>query len=166
MSGNWEMSEQEDEDKAEVKEENESKPSALEHLKLDETDTQASANIAEGQELKVLPENNEEQDRVVEADTIIQSLPRATTTTATMEKRKKRRNYQSQQKQKRQQRRKEITMPNVSKQLHKQGVEIKKLKSILQSQSQVIKQIQSQLKQVTKYTSKIQKHTVTKKKRK
>jgi uncharacterized coiled-coil protein SlyX len=57
-------------------------------------------------------------------------------------------------------------MPTISKQLHKQGIEIKKLKSILQSQSEVIKQLKSQLRQVTKQTSKIQKHAASNKKRK
>ena len=162
MSRDWKYTEQEDEAIAEVKE-NGSKPSSLQHS-FEETAAQANANIAEGQELKVLPDNNEEQDKVVEADSTIKSLPRATTsTTAPMDK--KRKNKQPLRKQ-RQQQRKETTMPTISKQLHKQGIEIKKLKSILQSQSEVIKQLKSQLRQVTKQTSKIEKHAASNKKRK
>ena len=112
--------------------------------------------IAEGQELKVLPDNYEEQDKVIEADSTIKSLPRATTTTAPMDKKRKK-NKQPLRKQKQQQQRKETAMPSISKQLHKQGIEIKKLKSILQSQSEVIKQLKSQSRQVTKQSSKIQK---------
>ncbi len=162
MSRDWEYTEQEDEAIDEVKE-NGSKPSSLQHS-LEETAAQANANIAEGQELKVLPDNNEEQDKVVEADSTIKSLPRATTTTTPMDKKKKK-NKQPLRKQKQQQR-KETAMPNISKQLQKQGIEIKKLKSILQSQSEVIKQLKSQLRQVTKQTSKIQKHAASNKKRK
>jgi hypothetical protein len=162
MLGDWEYTEQEDEAIAEVKE-NGSKPSSLQHS-LEETATQANANIAEGQELKVLPANNQEQHKVVEADSTIKSLPRATTTTAPMDKKRKK-NKQPLRKQKQQQR-KETAMPNISKQLHKQGIEIKKLKSILQSQSEVIKQLKSQLRQVTKQTSKIPKHAASNKKRK
>jgi len=163
MSGDVEYTEQEDEAIAEVKE-NGSKPSSLQHS-LVETVTQANANIAEGQELKVLHDNNEEQDKVVEADSTIKSLPRATTTTPAPMDKKRKKNKQPLRKQKQQQRN-ETTMPNISKQLLKQGIEIKKLKSILQSQSEIIKQLKSQLRQVTKQTSKIQKHVASNKKRK
>ena len=163
MLGDWEYTEREDEAIAEVKE-NGAKPSSLQHS-LEEMATQANANIAEGQELKVLPANNQEQHKVVEADSTIKSLPRATTTTAPMDKKRKK-NKQPLRKQKQQQQRKETAMPSISKQLHKQGIEIKKLKSILQSQSEVIKQLKSQLRQVTKQTSKIPKHAASNKKRK
>ena len=53
-------------------------------------------------------------------------------------------------------------MANISKQLHKQDIEIKKLKSVLQSQFGAIKQLKSQLRQVTKQTSKNQKNTASK----
>lgn len=66
MLGDWEYTEREDEAIAEVKE-NGAKPSSLQHS-LEEMATQANANIAEGQELKVLPDNNQEQDKVVEVD--------------------------------------------------------------------------------------------------
>jgi hypothetical protein len=89
MSRDWKYTEQEDKAIAEVKE-NGSKPSSLQHS-FEETAAQANANIAEGQELKVLPDNNEEQDKVVEADSTIKSLPRATTsTTAPMNKKGRR----------------------------------------------------------------------------
>jgi hypothetical protein len=132
MSRDWEYTEQEDEAITEVKE-NGSKPSSLQHS-LEETAMQANANIAEGQELKVLPANNQEQDKVVEADSTIKSLPRATTSTTAPMNKKGKKNKQPLRKQKQQQR-KETTMPTISKQLDKQGIEIKKLKSLLQSQS-------------------------------
>jgi hypothetical protein len=170
MSGDWEYTEQEHEAIAEVKEENESKPSSPEHLNSDENATQANASIVEDQQTKVVPANNEEQDKVVKVeDATIQSLPRATTTTTAPidRRRKKKSNYQPLRKQRQQQQRRETTtMPKVSKQLHKQDIEIKKLKSILQSQSEAIKQLKSQVKQITKQTSKFQKHAANKRKRK
>ena len=156
MSGDERDTEQE-EGKTEV-EERESKPPSLERLiKSDQVTTQANANIAGDQELKVLPEN-EEEEKVVEVDAAIKSLPRATTT-APIGKKKKQRPLQQQQRQK-----KETTTPNVSKQLERQSTEIKKIKSILQSQSELIKQLKSQLKQVQKQILQIQKHA-TKKRR-
>lgn len=144
MSEDWENTEQQDKAKDEVREENES-----------------NATIADDHELKGLPDNYEEQDKVVEADAAIKSLPRATTTaTDSIDKRKK--NKLPLRKQKQHQRR----VSDVPKQLQKQGIEIKKLKLILQSQSGVIKQLKSQLKQVMKQNSKIQKHVANKKKRK
>jgi hypothetical protein len=148
MSEDWEYTEQQDKAKDEVREKNES-----------------NATIADDHELKGLPDNYEEQDKVVEADAAIKSLPRATSTaTDSIDKRKK--DKLPLRKQKQQQRR----VSDVPKQLQKQGIEIKKLKLILQSQSQlnlgVIKQLKSQLKQVMKQNSKIQKHVANKKKRK
>ena len=163
MSGDEKDGEQE-EGKTEVKE-NDSKPLLPGQLiKSDEAVTQADANVAEDQELKMLPENDGEQDKVVEVeDTTIKSLPRATRTNTTISKRKK--NQLLVQKQKEQQR-KEIPIRNVSKKLEQQGTEIKNIKSIMQSQSQLIKQIKSQLKQVQKQISRIQKHSTKKKKKK
>jgi hypothetical protein len=155
-----------------TEQEDESKLSSSEHLNSDENATQANAAIVEDQETKVLQDNNEDQSKVINVeDAAVKSLPRATTTAmAPIDRRKKKnKNKTNKQprKQKQQQQRKEITIiPKVSKQLHKQDIEIKKLKSILQSQSEAIKQLKSQLKQVTKQTSKIQKQSVSNKKRK
>jgi DNA repair exonuclease SbcCD ATPase subunit len=151
MLGDEKDTEQE-EGKTEVKE-NESKPRSLERLiKSGQATTQANANIADDQELKVLPENEEGEEKIVEVDSTIKSLPRATTTTPIGKRMKQ------------QQQKKGTTIPNVSKQLEQQTTEIKKIKSILQSQSELIKQLKSQLKQVQKQTSQIQKHAVMKKK--
>jgi hypothetical protein len=156
MSG-YEKDTEQEEGITEVKE-NESKPSSLERLlKSDQAATQANTNIAEDQELKVLPEN-EEEEKVVEVDAAIKSLPRATTTTPIGKRQKKQRPLQKQQQ------KKETTTPNVSKQLERQSTEIKKIKSILQSQSELIKQLKSQLKQVQKQILQIQKHAAKKKK--
>jgi hypothetical protein len=90
------------EGKTEVKE-NESKPPSLERLiKSDQVATQANANIAEDQELKVLPENEDEEEKIVEVDTAIKSLPRVTTTTP-IGKRKQQQSLQKQQQQKKKQ---------------------------------------------------------------
>lgn len=157
MSGDERDTEQE-EGITEVKE-NESKPSSLERLiKSDQAYTQANANIAGDQELKVLPENEEEEKKIVEVDGAIKSLPRATTTTTPIGKRKKQQPLQKQQ----QRQKREITIPNVSKQLEQQSTEIKKIKSILESQSELIKQLKSQLKQVQKQISRIQKYAAKK----
>ncbi|MFL6361089.1 MAG: hypothetical protein ACJ72V_17335 [Nitrososphaeraceae archaeon] len=158
MSG-YEKDTEQEEGITEVKE-NESKPSSLERLiKSDQADTQANTNIAEDQGFKVLPENEEVgEEKVLEVDAAIKSLPRATTTTP-IGKRKKQRPLQKQQRQK-----KETTTPNVSKQLERQSTEIKKIKSILQSESELIKQLKSQLKQVQKQILQIQKHAAKKKK--
>ena len=105
MSGDEKDTGQEEGGKTEVKE-NESKPppSSERLIKSDEAATQANASIAEDQELKVLPENEEEEgEKIVEVeDAAIKSLPRATT-------------------------KKEITIPNVSKRLEQQSTEIKKV---------------------------------------
>jgi hypothetical protein len=90
------------EGKTEVKE-NESKPPSLERLiKSDQAAIQANANIAEDQELKVLPENEDEEEKIVEVDTAIKSLPRVTTTTP-IGKRKQQQSLQKQQQQKKKQ---------------------------------------------------------------
>jgi hypothetical protein len=158
MLGDKKDTEQE-EGKTEVRE-NQSKLPLLERLvKSDQVAIQANANIAEGQELKVLAENGEEGEKIVEVDAAIKSLPRATVTTTPIGKRKKQQPLQNQQQQK-----KEVTIPNVSKRLEQQSTEIKKIKSILQSQSELIKQLKSQLKQVQKQISQVQKHAAKKKK--
>jgi hypothetical protein len=152
--------EQDEEGKTEVKE-NDSKPSSPERLKSDEAAIEANANIAEDQGLKVLPEDEEKGEKIVEVeDAAIKSLPRATTTIP-IGKRKK---NQKKPLQKQEQQKKEIIIPNVSKHLEQQSTEIKKIKSILQSQSEFIKQLKSQLKQVQKQISQIQKHAAKKKK--
>jgi hypothetical protein len=127
-------------------------------IKLDEAAIQANANIAGDQELKVLPEN-EEEEKVEVKDTGIKSLPRATTTTPIGKRKKQLRPLQNQKQQK-----KETTIPNISKQVQQQSEEIKKIRSTLQSQSQLVKQLKLQLKQVQKRISQIQKHTGKKKK--
>ena len=148
-----------EEDKTEVRE-NEPKLPLLERLiKSHQVATQANANIAEGQESKVLPENVEEGEKILEVDAAIKSLPRATTTTTPIDKRRK-----QQPLQKRQQQKKEVTIPNVSRRLEQLSTEIKKIKSILQYQMELIKQLKSQLKQVQKQISQVQKHAAKKKK--
>ena len=102
---------EEEEGKTEV-EESESKSSSPEGLKLDEAAVQANANIAGDQELKVSPENEEEEKVVEVKDTGIKSLPRATTTTH-IGKRKKQQPLQNNQ----QQQKKETAIPNISKQV-------------------------------------------------
>ena len=59
-----------------------------------------------------------------------------------------------------------MAITNASKQLEQQIAEIKKIKSILQSQPELIKQLQSQLKQLQKQISQIQKYVAKKKKKK
>jgi len=158
------------EDLEHTEKEDEAKLSSSEHLNTDENATQANAAIVEDQETKVLQDNNEDQNKVIRVeDAAVKSLPRATTTTMAPidRKNKKKQKNNTQPKQKQQLQRKEATIiPKVSKQIHKQDVEIKKLKSILQSQSEAIKLLKSQLKQVTKQTSKIQKQSASNKKRK
>jgi hypothetical protein len=96
MSEDWEYTEQQDKAKDEVREKNES-----------------NATIADDHGLKGLPDNYEEQDKVVEADAAIKSLPRATSTaTDSIDKRKK--DKLPLRKQKQQQRR----VSDVPKQLH------------------------------------------------
>jgi|SRR5919198_2756651 hypothetical protein len=166
MSINEKQAERE-EGRTEVKE-NDSKLSSPERLiKPDEADTEADANVAEDQELKVSPENDGEEEKVVEVKhSSIKSLPRATTTATPIDKRKKKEQSPLQeQEQKKQQQKKEVPIPNVSKKLEQQSTEIKKIKSILQSQSQLIKQLKSQLKQVQNQISRIQKHSAKKKMR-
>ena len=51
---------------------------------MDET----NANIAQDQELEVLPENEREEEKIVEVDATTKSLPRATTTATPIGKRK------------------------------------------------------------------------------
>ena len=150
---------EQEEGKTQVKE-NESKPSHKRIINSDEAATQVNTNIDEDQELKALPENEEEGEKIVEVeDGAIKSLPRATTTTPIGKRKKKQPPLQKQQQQK-----KEIPIPNVSKKLEQQSTEIKKIKSTLQSQSQLIKQLKSQLKQVQKQISRVQKHSAKKKK--
>ena len=151
------------EGKTEV-EENESKlpPSLLEDTIVpDQAAVEANAKVAEDQELKVLPESEQEKEKeeIVTADAAKKPLPR--TTTATIGKRKKQQRLQKQQQQQ-----KETTITNVSKQLEEQTTEINKIKSILQSQPELIKQLQSQLKQLQKQVSQIQKYIIKKKKKK
>jgi hypothetical protein len=70
MSG-YEKDTAQEEGITEVKE-NGSKPSSLERLKSDQAAIQANTNIAEDQELRVLPENQEEEgEKVVEVDAAI-----------------------------------------------------------------------------------------------
>jgi hypothetical protein len=150
-----------EEGKTEV-EENQGEPSSLEDtVESDQAAMEANANVAEDQELKVLPESEEEKEKeiIVAADAAKKSLPRATTTT-TIGKRKK----QQQQKQQ-QQRQQQAAITNVSKQLEQQTTETRKIKSILQSQLELIKKLQSQLKQVQKQISQIQKAIAKKKKK-
>src|SRR5919109_235816 len=141
------------EGKTEV-EENESKlpPSLLEDtIEPDQVDVEANAKVAEDQELKVLPRSEEEKEKeeIVTADAAKKPLPRTTTTTtATIGNRKKQQRLQKQQ------------------QLEKETIEIDKIKSILQSQLELIKQLQSQLKQLQKQVSQIQKYIIKKKKKK
>jgi hypothetical protein len=119
----------EGEEKATEVEENKSEPSP-QPLESDQGAIEENANVAEDQELKVLPESEEDNQKqiIVAADAAKKSLPRATTTT-TIGKRKK-------QKQKQQQ--KEPTITNISKQLDQQATEIKRIKSMVQSQPALI----------------------------
>jgi hypothetical protein len=113
-------------------EENKSEPSPP-PLETDQAAIEENANVAEDQELKVLPESEEESQKeiILAADAAKKSLPTATTTArATIGKRKKQRQKQQQ---------KEPTIANVSKQLEQQATEIKKIKSIEQSQPGLIK---------------------------
>ena len=91
-----------------------------------------------------MPEGEEESQKqiIVAADAAKKSLPRATTTAiATIGKRKKQRQKQQQ---------KEPTITNVSKQLEQQATEIKKIKSMVQSQPGLIKQTPIPIKAATK----------------
>src|ERR687888_127761 len=145
-------------------EKNESEPPSPPPLESDQSAIEAKANVAEDQELKVLPETGEEEQKeiIVAADAAKKSLPRATTTTTTpIGKRKK----QQLQKQQQKQQQKEISITNVPRQLERQATEIKKIKSIVQSQPQLIKQLQSQLKQLQKQILQIQKYVGKKKKK-
>src|SRR5919109_2869838 len=101
MSVDEKDTEQEEEGKTQVKE-NESKSSSPKRIiKLDEAATQVNTNIDEDQELKALPENEEEGEKIVEVqDAAIKSLPRATTTTPIGKRRKKQPPLQKQQQQK------------------------------------------------------------------
>src|ERR687888_509486 len=126
-----------EEGKTEV-EENQAEPSSLEDtVESDQAAMEANANVAEDQELKVLPESEEEKGKeiIVAADAAKKSLPRATTTTP-IGKRKK---QQLLQKQQQKQQQKETSIINVSKQLEQQSKEIKKIKSIVQSEPGLIK---------------------------
>lgn len=106
-----------------------------------------------------MSENEEEGEKIVEVeDAAIKSLPRATTITPIGE-RKKQPPLQKQHQQK-----KEISIPNVFKRLDQQSTEFKKIKSVLQSQSELIKQLKSQFKQVHKQILQVQKHAAKKKK--
>src|SRR5919199_1850277 len=145
MSGDWEYTKQEDEAKAEVKEGNEFKPSTLQQSVRSDEKAKPNTNIDEDQESKMLPENNEEQGKGIKVElATLKSLPRATTTTmGSMDKRKKKNIQHRNQKQ----RKKTTTMANISKRLHKQDIEIKKLKSVLQSQFGAIKKLKKYSKQ-------------------
>ncbi len=150
---------EQEEGKTGVKE-NEFEPSSPKRIiKSDEATTEANTNIDEDQELKALPENEVNREKIVEVeDAAIKSLPRATITTH-IGKRKKKPPLQKQQQQK-----KEIPIPNLSKRLDQQSTEIKKIKSVLQSQSELIKQLKSQFKQVHKQILQIQKLAAKKRK--
>ena len=153
------------EGKTEVEENESELPPPLEDtIEPDQAAVEANAKVAEDQELKVLPRSEEEKEKeeIVTADAAKKPLPRTTTTaTATIGKRKKQQRLQKQQQQQ-----KETTITNVSKQLEKQTTEIDRIKSILQSQPELIKQLQSQLKQLQKQVSQIQKYIIKKKKKK
>ena len=154
-----------EEGKTEV-EENQGEPSSLEDtVESDQAAMEANANVAEDQELKVLPESEEEKGKeiIVAADAAKKSLPRATTTIGKRKKQQQRK--QQQQRQQQEQRQKETAITNVSKQLEQQTTETRKIKSILQSQLELIKKLQSQLKQVQKQISQIQKAVAKKKKK-
>ncbi len=148
---------EQEEGKTGVKE-NEFEPSSPKRIiKSDEATTEANTNIDEDQELKALPENEVNREKIVEVeDAAIKSLPRATITTH-IGKRKKKPPLQKQQQQK-----KEIPIPNLSKRLDQQSTE--KIKSVLQSQSELIKQLKSQFKQVHKQILQIQKLAAKKRK--
>jgi hypothetical protein len=66
---------EEEKGKTEVEESN-SKSSSPERLKWDEAVVQANVNIPEDQELKILPDNEEEEKVVEIKDAGIKSLPR------------------------------------------------------------------------------------------
>jgi hypothetical protein len=136
-------------------EENESEPPSPSPLESDQSAIEAKANVAEDQELKVLPETGEENQKeiIVAADAAKKSLPRATTTDKRI-KQKQRQQY------------KEPNITNVSKRLEQQTTEIKKIKSMVQSQPGLIKQLQSQLKQLQKQISQIQKYVTKQNKKK
>ena len=127
MSVDAKEGEQDKESKTDVKENDSSSSESL--IKSNEVDTEATANIAEDQELKMLPENDgEQQEKVVEVKegSAIKSLPRATTTNTSAfgkTKRKgKKKNQQLQlQKQNKQQQKKEVPIPNVYKKLEQQS---------------------------------------------
>src|SRR5919106_6012899 len=141
---------EQEEGKTGVKE-NEFEPSPKRILKSDEATTEANTNIDENQELKVLQENEVKGEKIVEVeDAAIKSLPRATINTHIDKKKKPPLQKQQQQK-------KEIPIPNISKRIDQQSTEIKKIKSVLQSQSELIKQLKSQFKQIRKQILQIQK---------
>jgi hypothetical protein len=151
------MSEGEEKDTERLTEEEENKSeTSLQPLESDQAAIEENANVAEDQELKVLPESEEDnQKEIIEAsDVAKKSLPRATTTT---DKRIK---------QKQQQQQKEPTITNISKQLEQQAAEIKRIKLMVQSQPGLIKQLQSQLKQLQKQISQIQKYMTKQNKKK
>ena len=155
------MSEGEEKDTERLTEEEENKSeTSLQPLESDQAAIEENANAAEDQELKVSPESEEDgQKQIIEAsDMAKKSLPRATTTATTTIEKKKKQNQQQQQK--------EATITNVSKQLEQQTTEIKRMKSMVQSQLGLIKQVQSQLKQLQKQISQIQKYMTKQNKKK
>jgi hypothetical protein len=155
--------EKDTETKEEIIEVKENKSEPLSPLESRQAAIEADANVAEDQELKVLPESEDEKEKeiIVAADAARKSLPRATTTTSDINKRKKQKQLQKQLHQQ-----KEPTITNVSKQLEQQTTEIKNMKSILQPQLELIKPLQSQFKQLQKQMSQIQKYVAKKKKKK
>jgi hypothetical protein len=106
------MSEGEEEDTellTEV-EENKSEPSP-QPLEADQGTIEENANVAEDQELKVIPESEEESQKeiIVAADAAKEPLPRATTTDMRIKQKQ-----QQKQKKKQQQLQEEPTITNVS----------------------------------------------------
>ena len=129
-----------------------------------EEDTQEEVKIAQDHELKVLPENEEEDKEEILITEAIKRPSRAKTKTTN----KKQEGGEKRERAK--------ALPNeMAKILNRQTVEIDKMSSSLHSiakqlkpiktQSDLTKQLQSQLRQIQKQMSQIQKGIITKKKR-